>query len=671
MADHNGSEVALVTMPFAELATPSVAIGILKSALDQAGISTRVVEAQILFAERIGPGAFQSLKGALNLLAGDWMFSKAAFPDFAPDDDEYLDRVGRILCGHDPQRFIDHLLDLRYEAGLFVDDLARQLVEDRPRIVGCTSVFQQHCAVLALLRRIKELDPSILTMIGGSNCESEMGKATLVSFDWVDVVVSGDADDLIAPLCRMLLAEGPGRTAEELPPGVFAHDHRRRWLAGEELPATRHVLRNMEDSPVPDYDGYFDTLRSSLTSSVIFPGLPIETSRGCWWGQKNHCTFCGIESGSMRFRSKSADRVLAELEELVGRYRVPRIKTVDLILDMAYFKDLLPRLAEEKRGYKIFFEVKANLSRERMKALREAGVLWIQPGFESLHDEALQLFDKGTTAATNVQALKWAREQGIWVIWSILTELPGERAEWYSEMAPVCELLTHLQPPMTWNAIEYHRFSPYHRTPERFGLELAASWMHYYVYPVDGRTMQDLAYRFQDVKGLDLGPDEPPPFGGFPLDRNLSAQARELMQAIAEWRDLFFSKNPPAMTLSDEGDHGVIRDTRPCAPSERVELRGVPYRIYRFCEAARTRDAIARELAADGVAQEEVEAALADLCGRKLLAPLSDRYLALATCGEPLPLPDNREYPEGFVIAQYDEIIVAGRDAERLETVSV
>ena len=311
MTDHDRPEVTLVTMPFAELATPSVAIGILKAALDQAGISTRVVEAQLLFAERIGPGAFQSMKGALNLLVGDWMFSKAAFPDFAPNEDEYLDRVSGILGRHDPQRFIDYLLDLRYEAELFVDDLARQIVEERPRIVACTSVFQQHCAALALLRRIRELDPSILTMMGGSNCESEMGKATLVSFDWVDVVVSGDADDLIAPLCRMLLAEGAGKPAEELPPGVFAHDHRRRWRAGEALPATRYVLRDMADSPVPDYDGYFDTLRSSLANSVIFPGLPMETSRGCWWGQKNHCTFCGIESGSMRFRSKSADRVMA------------------------------------------------------------------------------------------------------------------------------------------------------------------------------------------------------------------------------------------------------------------------------------------------------------------------------------------------------------------------
>ena len=238
-------------------------------------------------------------------------------------------------------------------------------------------------------------------------------------------------------------------------------------------------------------------------------------------------------------------------------------------------------------------------------------------------------------------------------------------------MIPTCELLTHLQPPMAWNAIEYHRFSPYHRTPERFGLELAASWMHYYVYPVDGRTMQDLAYRFQDVKGLNLGPDEPPPFPGFPLDKNMPAQARELLQAIAEWRDLFFAKQPPVMVLSDEGDHGVIHDTRPCAPSGWVELRGVPYRIYQLCEAARTRDAIGRELAAEDVAEEEIAAALADLCERKLLALLGDRYLALATRGEPLALPDNREYPEGQVIVQFDDIIVAGRDAARLEAVAV
>ena len=659
-----GPAVTLVTMPFAELATPSVAIGILKAALDQDGIRTEAVEGQILFSERIGPGAYSSMKGGLTLLVGDWLFSKVAFPEFCPDDSVYLEHVGATLRPNDPQRLSEDLYAMRAEAAAFVDDLAQRIVGGQPDIVACTSVFQQHCASLALLRRVKELSLPVLTMIGGSNCESEMGKAALVNFEWLDVVVSGDADELIAPLCRSLFDYGPDLPAEDLPLGVFAHDHRRRWRAGEALPVTRRVLREMDLSPVPDYDAYFDTLRASPANSVIFPGLPIETSRGCWWGQKTHCTFCGIETGSMKFRSKSADRVMSELDQLVSRYHVPRIKTVDLILDVNYFKDLIPRLAKEAHGYKIFYEVKANLSRERMQALRDAGVLWVQPGIESLHDEALARIRKGTTAAINVQSLKWAREQGIWVIWSILTEVPGERVQWYKEMAQLARLLTHLQPPMPWNAIAYHRFSPYHSAPESFGLELTAAWMYYFIYPLDVDAMQDLAYEFQDVSGLELPAGTPPPVKPFVLDRDLPDEAIDLLDAISQWRAHFFSSTPSVMTLEDRGDCATIRDTRPCAPANIIELTGNAYRVYRSCEGARTRKAILRDLASVSVGEKELDEILDDLVERKLLAALSGRYIALAICGEPRALPDNREYPEGTVVAQYDEIITASSLAD-------
>ncbi|MES0488849.1 MAG: RiPP maturation radical SAM C-methyltransferase [Leptospirales bacterium] len=665
---NNSPLVTLVTMPFAELATPSAAIGILKAELNRGNIETEVIEGQILFSERIGPGAYTSIKSGLMLLLGDWIFSKVAFPDFEPNEDQYLQRVGAILRPNAPKQLVEDLQNMRAEAALFVEDIAQRIVSSKPKIVACTSVFQQHCASIALLRRVKELKPEIVTVIGGSNCESEMGKATLVNFDWIDVVVSGDADDLITPLCQSLIELGPDQPAENLPVGVFAHDHRRRWLAGESLQITRRVFQDMDRSPVPDYDSYFDTLKSSLSSSVIFPGLPVETSRGCWWGQKVQCTFCGIESESMKFRSKSADRVMAELKELVDKYRIPRIKTVDLILDVNYFKDLIPRLAETSRDYKIFYEVRANLSRERMKALRNAGIMWIQPGFESLHDEALSRIHKGTTAVMNVQSLKWAREQGIWVIWSILTKLPGEQDEWYSDMTKVCRLLTHLQPPMPWNAIAYHRFSPYHQAPENFGLELVASWMYYYVYPLSVEAMQNLAYELQDVSGMNLPKGSPPEIDPFVLDQQLGKEAEKLLEVIAQWRGCFFSDNPAIMTLQDHGDHGTIHDTRPCATQEHVTLTGNAYRIYRYCEGARTREAILRKLEVSShgavITENELDQILEELMERQLLILISNRYLALAIDGQPRELPDNREYPEGSVVAQYDDIIIAGSSSQ-------
>jgi magnesium-protoporphyrin IX monomethyl ester (oxidative) cyclase len=335
-------------------------------------------------------------------------------------------------------------------------------------------------------------------------------------------------------------------------------------------------------------------------------------------------------------------------------------------LDMLYFKDLLPQLASAHRGYTLFFEVKPNLSRDRMRTMRQAGVEWIQPGLESLHDAPLALMRKGTSAAINLQVLKWAREEGICTIWSILTGVPGEDPHCFVEMAEMIERLVHLQPPMGWNAIAYHRFSPYHSTPEAFGLKLVASWMHYFVYPLDTMAMQGIGYHFQDVKHLDLAQSERPPIPGIEMAVETSEEALQLLHAINRWRSLFWSRVPPIMALTDYGDHSTILDTRPCAKAERLTLEGLSHQLYRLCDAARSREGIARELERlNGCASDpcEVDTILHDLIDRNLMLEVTGRFFALATAGDVPRLPRGREYPGGFVARQHDEQILMARES--------
>src|SRR5262249_30613673 len=158
---------------------------------------------------------------------------------------------------------------------------------------------------------------------------------------------------------------------------------------------------------------YFQALAASPLRTSVRPGLPLETSRGCWWGAAHQCTFCGLNGSSLGFRSKSSERVLAEIRELEERHGISDFEVVDNILDMGYFKTLVPALAGEERRRHIFYEVKANLTRAHVEALQRAGITWVQPGIESLHTEVLRLMDKGISGWQNVQLLKWTREFGV------------------------------------------------------------------------------------------------------------------------------------------------------------------------------------------------------------------------------------------------------------------
>jgi hypothetical protein len=121
---------------------------------------------------------------------------------------------------------------------------------------------------------------------------------------------------------------------------------------------------------------------------------------------------------------------------LWDRWQTHHLQVVDNILDMRYFSDLLPALAEDERPWEIFYEVKANLSRAQVASLRAAGVTRIQPGIESFSDRLLKLMRKGTSGLRNVQLLKWCREHDVGVDWNIIYGFPGRHARTTRRCSP-------------------------------------------------------------------------------------------------------------------------------------------------------------------------------------------------------------------------------------------
>ena len=328
--ERGGPDVCLVTMPYASPTRPSMALGLLKAILAEGGINASVTYANLWFAESVGLRRYSLCASNMPIvfLAGEWTFAGAAFPDDprrAERDAEYLRQVRQASDGY-PQvwsgarggEFTADLLALRAAATEFVDEAARRVLATGARVIGCTSTFEQHVASLALLRRVRELDPGVITMLGGANCETVMGEATHRCFPWVDYVVSGEADGLVTELCRLALTRGRDVAATELPRGVLGPAHRQTRQGGAGArPAGRRKLpralfQDLDSLPTPRYDEYFGTLAASPLGAHVRPGLPLESSRGCWWGAAHQCTFCGLNGTSLGYRSKSPERVLAE-----------------------------------------------------------------------------------------------------------------------------------------------------------------------------------------------------------------------------------------------------------------------------------------------------------------------------------------------------------------------
>ena len=488
-------QIALVTMPYASLSLPPLGLGILKAVLAEAGISSVVANAHLWFGEAVGVHRYELCASHIptDLLVGEWTFAEAAFPEAGESDEEFLSLVcggGRVrwpVPWADGASLADELRALQAAADRFVTEAAVRVLATGARVVGCTSTFQQHVPSLALLRRIREMDPDVITMIRGANCETAMGQATHRNFPWLDYVVSGEAEGLIVPLCRLALDRGRCVTAADLPAGVIGPPHRRMLrvaVNGRSSEPPRAMFRELDKVPVPSFEDYFVELRSSSLARLIRPGLPLESSRGCWWGARHHCTFCGLNGSSMAYRSRSPELVLRDMRELERWHGINRFEMVDNILDMGYLTTLLPILEQEGARRELFYEVKANLSRSQVAQLARAGVRWVQPGIESLHSEVLRLMDKGVKGWQNVQLLKWAQEYGVRLSWSVLWAFPGETDEYYREMAQWMPRLEHLQAPNGLISLRYDRYGVYFKRAEQYGLRLRPVPSLRYVYPL-------------------------------------------------------------------------------------------------------------------------------------------------------------------------------------------
>src|SRR5574340_1063607 len=171
------ADVCLLSMPYAAIERPSLALGVLKASLAGTGISCQVLYPSLWFAGQIGLDAYGRIAYGVSaeVQLGEWTFSGAAFPDFQPDHELYFSHLfagplsSLAAYGIPMQDLKDFLWQIRNRAADFVDLVAQSVLDCKPRIVGCTSTFQQHCASLALLRRIRDLNPDVILLIGGAN----------------------------------------------------------------------------------------------------------------------------------------------------------------------------------------------------------------------------------------------------------------------------------------------------------------------------------------------------------------------------------------------------------------------------------------------------------------------------------------------------------------------
>ena len=610
-------EVVFLSAPYTFPLRVSLALSMFQARLTQDGVSSYVYYPMFAMMRHMGRALTARFARLRSLtLFEEFIFAHLTGMEENGTPEEFAAVSAERDPTIDPETFARMLRRARQAADKCTEEAARRIVSLHPRVLAASSLFMQNNASLAILKRVRELEPGIRTMMGGVNCSGEAGAAILRFYPQVDAIFFGEGDMGITRACRALMT---GEKALR-PEGLV--------MRGDAIPRPlpHPMTHNMNDAPIPDFSDFLRQMREECPADMLTEilddeqGLILlaEGSRGCWWGEKQACSFCGLNGEKNIYRAKTPERLFEEIRQLSARYDASTVELTDNVLSRETVRGLPPLLKTLERELFLIAEVRTSLTERELRELRGAGFRMMQAGVETIQDHLLALMGKGGSAVGNVAFMKYCMRSDVQLMWNLLYAVPGERAEDYDQLTELIPKLTHFRPPQNMSRILFQKYSRYLSAPDSFGLVLKAGALYPFLYGDRPELIEALAF-FYDLVGGETA-------ALFEAHKPLY---RKMKEAGGAWQSLWMEGRPPRLTICDRGAYTVITDTRPCRKSALSFLQGAEAELCSICDAPVSLKTI-MEKTGGRYPEQRVREAIDWLLERSFLICPSGRYLCLA-----------------------------------------
>jgi hypothetical protein len=287
--------------------------------------------------------------------------------------------------------------------------------------------------------------------------------------------------------------------------------------------------------------------------------------------------------------------------------------------------EFLPKMKSREAPYLLHYETKANLKLEEIELCKQAGVMALQPGIESLSSPVLKLMDKGVRAVQNIFTMYSMARVGIYPAWNLLYGFPFELPEYYTSTLSLIPALYHLVPPSTCLAVLVTRYAPLHTNPERFGATgpLKAAQRYELVFTEDFRNRnglqnEDWAYYFES------------PYHGF--SREMVALYNVVQHQVEKWKDRYGTGVPvPRLTFRVADNVLLVRDSRADGEPKHYRFAGchamfsdlMPSKSWKMSK-------LFQELSERGVDGQAIQAAFEELRSHRIILVEDDECVWIA-----------------------------------------
>jgi len=590
-------DVALISMPWPILNRPSIQLGTLKSFLKtDENINVQTFHPYLEIAKLLGPDIYHLI--SLESWVSEALYSTILFPEKRDSARALVLKELKKRCNEFDFDTVCQLLEKHIN----------QLVEKNDwgafQFVGFSVCFNQLISSLTAASFLKKKYPDLSVVFGGSSCIPEMAQGLFDHFS-IDYMISGEGEIPLFNLCQWL----QGKSAE-MAPGIYARKKQIKYESNK----TNQV--DLAQLTPPDYDDYFSEMKTVYPDQPFIPTIPVEFSRGCWWGK---CVFCNLNLQWKGYRSKTADKMIEEVKGLTQKYGSLDFTFTDNVLPYKDGRLFFEKCATLKKDYSFFGEIRANQRGTYLHTCRKGGLDSIQVGIEAFSEILLKRLKKGVSVIENIAIMRDATAHGVTLDGNLIIDFPGSTVKEVEETLNVLDFVGPYHPLTTASFFLGHG-SPVDYDYPQYGITA--------VTPHANMKKIFPEYILADLSCL---------VKGYRGDRqHQRAMWSPVKKKVKKWQTFHAKQGKscrPLLSMRDGGDFLLIRQVMDNGEVLHHRLRGVSRAVYLACYEINTLANIIQQFTT--LSEKAIVSFLNDLVSKKIMFRQDDKYLALAISTHP------------------------------------
>lgn len=298
----------------------------------------------------------------------------------------------------------------------FYELVLPSIQEVNPKLIGISiNSFSQVVSALGLSAMLKETMPDTHISIGGNFFTRVVETIEQKPEFFEQFCHSLTYEEGEIPMVALVKAVLEKTSLENVPNLLYSQD-------GKVIKNPKCKPKKLNEIADPDFTGL--DLSAYMAPEIV---MPIQASRGCYWGK---CTFCDHDYGAA-YNLKTPEKLIKELKVLNEKYGIKHFEFIDESIHPSYLKKMSDKILEKGLDIRwfIYARTEKGFSQELLDHAFKAGCRMIMWGVESGSKRIMELINKGIELENRFEPLKMANNAGIWNFCFTFFGFPTETAE--------------------------------------------------------------------------------------------------------------------------------------------------------------------------------------------------------------------------------------------------